>query len=431
MTAPVEPVSLDRAQAQRAQSRRHSRRWLPRSFYARAALILIVPIVVIQLAVAVMFLQRHYEDVTVQMTTNMAREVTLARARPDLASDLGISIDTGFVPDRIRTWDLSGRAMREQFKDLFPELNAVDLRHDGRNVRLGFRDGTRIAFDRSNVSAANPHQLLVLMVGTAVLMTLISFLFMRGQIRPIRRLANAAEAFGRGQDVSYWPSGATEVRAAGTAFLDMRARIERHIDQRTLLLSGVSHDLRTPLTRMKLELSMMDAPEAADLMNDVGAMERIIDTFLDFAREDSADRRDKVNALDLLCEAVDMADPDGGVTVTGPPVRADLFPDGIRRALSNLVGNALRYGEKVRASLVAGETTLTFVIEDDGPGIPEDMREAATRPFARLDPARSNTDGNVGLGLAIALDVARAHGGSLRLGRSEMGGLKAEIVVPV
>ncbi|SFJ59934.1 two-component system, OmpR family, osmolarity sensor histidine kinase EnvZ [Jannaschia pohangensis] len=406
------------------------RRWLPRSFYARAALILIVPIITLQLAVAVMFLQRHYEGVTVQMTSNMSREINLVRSDPRLAPDLGIQLVPAPTETRVRFWDLSGRAMREQMDLLFPDLATVDLLTTRKVVMIGFEDGTGMAFARSNVSAANPHQLLVLMMATALLMTAVSFLFMRGQIRPIRRLARAAEAFGRGDVAEFRPSGATEVRAAGTAFLEMRNRIERHIEQRTLLLSGVSHDLRTPLTRMKLELSMMDAPEAGDLTRDVEAMERIIDTFLDFARDSANDALAEVDLTALLQEVVDMAAPGAGLTVAGPSVRIRVYPDGIRRAVANLVKNAQRYGTVVRVTVDAGDSAVVIAVEDDGPGIPIGQREAAMRPFARLDSARSNTAGNVGLGLSIVRDVARAHGGALRLANSDLGGLSAQIVLP-
>lgn len=412
------------------QLRHASRRWLPRSFYARAALILILPIIVLQLAVALMFLQRHYEDVTVQMTSNLARSISLVRDRPELGRALGIEATAPPSEMRLRFWDLSARAMRERLMTRFDDLVAVDTVTERKRVILGFADGTGLRVERSDVSASNPHQLLVLMMVTAVLMTAVSFLFMRGQIRPIRRLATAAEAFGRGQSAPYRPAGATEVRAAGTAFLDMRHRIERHIEQRTLLLSGVSHDLRTPLTRMKLELSMMDGAEAAALGEDVAAMERIIDTFLDFARESATDERTPTDLLPLLQEVVDQAAPGAGLSVDGPSVRVDLYPESVRRAVSNLVTNARRYGHGMRIWVHPSDTTVVIGVEDDGPGIPEADRAAATRPFARLETARSNTSGNVGLGLSIVRDVARAHGGSLRLGTSDLGGLKAEIVIP-
>lgn len=397
----------------------------------RAALILILPVVVLQLAVAVMFLQRHYEDVTTQMTSNMSREIALVRADPAQADALGIAWVTPPSRMRIRFWDLSARAMHEQLRADIPDLSTVDTESTDKAVELGFADGTGMRFGRERVSASNPHQLLVLMVGTALLMTAVSFLFMRGQIRPIRRLARAAEAFGRGQGAAgYRPSGATEVRAAGMAFLDMRARIERHLEQRTLLLSGVSHDLRTPLTRMKLELSMMGGQEAVDLSADVASMERIIDTFLDFARESATDERARVALRALVEEAVATAAPGSGVPVDGAEVEADLFPDGMSRAVANLVKNAMRYGTTVRVGVSASQTAVVVAVEDDGPGIPAQRREEAMRPFSRLDPARTVTGGNVGLGLSIARDVARAHGGALRLGVSELGGLKAEMVIP-
>ncbi|MEM7724545.1 MAG: ATP-binding protein [Pseudomonadota bacterium] len=426
MSITSDPVA-DLAAARRALSRK----WLPRSFYARAALILIVPILTIQLAVAVMFLQRHYEDVTIQMTTNLSREIALLRDQPDLAGPLDIALDYGPVEPYVRWWDLSGRAMQERLRDVFPNLIAVNVSGVRKTIQLEFADGMRMIFPRSNVSAANPHQLLVLMVATALVMTALSMLFMRGQIRPISRLANAAEAFGRGETKAYKPSGAREVRAAGTAFLEMRARIERHIEQRTLLLSGVSHDLRTPLTRMRLELSMMEGDEVAALERDVAAMERIIDTFLDFAREGATDTRRPVGLRDLLEDAVALGAPEAEIEIDAPEAQVTLYPDGMGRAVANLVGNALRYGSTARVWATISEATLVIAVEDDGPGIPEAHRADAVRPFARLETARSNTAGNVGLGLSIVRDVARSHGGSLRLGQSDLGGLKAEIVVPL
>ncbi|MEM7710710.1 MAG: ATP-binding protein [Pseudomonadota bacterium] len=408
-----------------------SRRWLPRSFYTRAAMILIVPILTIQLAVAVMFLQRHYEDVTIQMTTNLSREIALLRERPDLARPLDILLDEGTVEPYVRWWDLAGRAMHERLAESFTDLEAINVSGIRKTIQLGFDDGTRMVFPRASVSAANPHQLLVLMVLTSLLMTALSMLFMRKQIRPISRLADAAQAFGRGEARPFKPSGATEVRAAGTAFLDMRARIERHIEQRTSLLSGVSHDLRTPLTRMRLELSMMEGEEVAALERDVVSMERIIDTFLDFAREGATDARRAVPLRTLIEDAVDLGAPNAAVGIDAPDTSVTLYADGMLRAVANLLGNALRYGDEAQVTAIVSDATLVIAVEDDGPGIPTGDHADVVRPFARLDKARSNTAGNVGLGLAIVRDVARSHGGTLRLGRSEMGGLKAEIVVPL
>jgi two-component system osmolarity sensor histidine kinase EnvZ len=290
--------------------------------------------------------------------------------------------------------------------------------------------------------ARNPHQLLVLMVVVSLVLTLISFLFLKNQIRPIRQLAEAAQDFGRGRSTGYRPTGASEVRLAGSAFLDMRHRIERHIEQRTLMLSGVSHDLRTPLTRLKLGLSMLDSEEDAEAMKreveamkrDVGDMERMLDAFLDFARTSALDDPAVVDAASFAREAVADAVRGGGEAVFAGAEgggRISLRPVAVRRALDNLIGNALRYGSRAEVSVSVMDRSVRFTVEDDGPGIPPGQRELALRPFQRLDTARNQNLGTgVGLGLAIAADIARQHGGILRLGESaRLGGLRADLVI--
>jgi two-component system osmolarity sensor histidine kinase EnvZ len=266
-------------------------------------------------------------------------------------------------------------------------------------------------------------------------MTLIAFVYLRNQLRPITRLAHAAESFGRGQSVTYKPSGALEVRAAGRAFLNMRARIERHIEQRTMMLSGVRHDLRTPITRLRLGLSLLDQDDREPLERDVEEMQRLIDAFLDFARGDSQDGdAEPTDPIDLVNTIVDDAKR-GGQAVR--LVKSDgqgqlpLRPKALRRALENLIGNAVRYGTTCQVSVALTERSLRISVEDDGPGIPADARDRALRPFVRLDPARNQDRGSgVGLGLAISADIAKAHGGVLRLGESaSLGGLKAEIII--
>ena len=251
---------------------------LPRGFYGRAALILIVPIIGIQFVVSVMFIQRHFEGVTRQMATNIAFDSALiidglngaasdeeiARHLQAVARPLGYEVtpDESGGPsfDVIPFTDLTGTSVATELHRGIPALISVDLGTDRFvTMHVETRHGPyRITFHRERVSASNPHQLLVLMIVTSIFMTLIAFIFLRNQIRPIRRLARAAEAFGKGRTVPFHVSGATEVRAAGQAFLNMRDRIERQIEQRTLMLSGVSHDLRSPLTRLKLGLSLAD-----------------------------------------------------------------------------------------------------------------------------------------------------------------------------
>jgi len=431
------------------------KRYMPRSLYGRAALILILPVVAVQLVVSVVFIKRHLEDVTTQMTLTMVRELEMIAGQTASAPDqqamlrqmapyletLQIEVrfvDPGEVPDedRLRWYDFSGRVVSATLRAAMPGMLA-GIYPDNRQVLVYFDTQfgpAEVSFGRRRVSAAAPHQLIVTMVFFGFLMTVIAFLYMRNQLRPITRLADAAQAFGRGNTVSYWPSGATEVRVAGSAFLDMRARIERHIEQRTMMLSGVSHDLRTPLTRLKLGLAMMDEDEAAPLLGDVQEMERMLEEFLDFSRDASEGESEPVDPIALVARIAEDARRAGrpvGLGEMNGEGSVMLRPTAIRRAIENLLGNAMRYGSRAEMSVALTDKSLRIRIEDDGPGIPAEKRNEAVKPFFRLDPARNqNHGGGVGLGLAIVADIARAHGGALRLGESErLGGLQADIVI--
>jgi two-component system osmolarity sensor histidine kinase EnvZ len=445
-------------------------RWLkqmmPRGLYGRAALILIVPVISIQLVVSVVFIQRHFERVTVQMTGSVARELRLlgdlaeAAPEPDLAeramqamaAPLGLRLalpggDDTLAEGQFRRdfTDLTGIVVISTLRANLERVEAVDLTADpGVSLRLATDKGPMLVeFARARVSASNPHQLLVLMLAVGLFMTLIAFLFLRNQLRPIKRLARAAEEFGKGRVVPYRVSGATEVRSAGSAFLHMRARIERHIEQRTLMLSGVSHDLRTPLTRLRLGLSMLPRDretedEIAAMERDVDEMNKLVDAFLDFAREGAlTGDPETLDPCAFVADVVADAQRAGqAVTLAECPVQGvaetTFRPDALRRALENLIGNAVRYGKRAEVSVRLTTNELHICVEDDGPGIPPDQRAEALKPFARLDPARNQDRGQgVGLGLSIAADILRGHGGGLRLGQSEaLGGLRAEMVLP-
>jgi two-component system osmolarity sensor histidine kinase EnvZ len=278
--------------------------------------------------------------------------------------------------------------------------------------------------------------LFVYTIFFGILLSFIASIYLRNQLRPIKRLARAAEAFGRGRHEPFSPTGAVEVRAAGSAFVDMRNRIERHIEQRTLMLSGVSHDLRTPLTRMRLGLSMLDEDDAEPLLRDVEDMQGMLDEFLSFAKGAAEGDPESVDPHSFVTQIVTEAQR-AGRDVTLMPSEGDgqgvvsLRKVAMTRALDNLISNAVRYGGRAEVSLMFTDKTLRIRVEDDGPGIPEAQREDATRPFTRLDPARNQDRGSgVGLGLAITTDVARAHGGVLRLSESaKLGGLRADIVI--
>jgi two-component system, OmpR family, osmolarity sensor histidine kinase EnvZ len=430
-------------------------RILPRGLYWRAALILLVPIVTIQLVVSTAFIQRHYEGVTRQMTNGVAIDLQFllaeieaagsAEAAMALAGPLGEALEvtltipagpTAPTEDRFRFLDLSGQVIVETLRDRLPGLVVADVADPERVVNLLFETSVgpvQAELSRRRMSATNPHQLLVLMVFTSLLMTLVAFLFMRNQLRPITKLAAAAEDFGKGRTVPYKPRGALEVRAAGRAFLDMRARIERQIEQRTLMLSGVSHDLRTPLTRLRLGLSLMpEDPEVAALQEDVQQMQRMVDEFLAFVRGDAMEGTEPTDAVALVEAVIARAGPTVHLAaVEGEAQPVEMRPQAVARAVENLITNAERFGRTVEVRLDFMDRILRVTVEDDGPGIPEDQREEALRPFTRLEEGRNpNMGGGVGLGLSIAADIALSHGGSLRLSESvRLGGLRADLVI--
>ncbi len=431
------------------------KRYAPKSLYGRATLILLLPVVTLQVVVSVVFIQRLFEDVTEQMTGNMTVELgylrQLVEDAPDLAAaEAALARVSGalrieaILPDPSpvagasrHPVDLSGRLVIRTLSRRLPGVSGVDLTRDDDlvDVTVATSKGPLgLAFDRDRVSAQNPHQLLVIMAATALLFTFVAYVFLKNQLRPIRRLAHAASAFGRGRSVPYRLAGATEVRQAGAAFLEMRQRLERQIEQRTTMLSGVSHDLRTPLTRLSLGLEMIDDPEAEALRADVTEMRRMLDAFLDFAREGALDEPEPTDPADLIADLAGKTRRGGGDLEVGVLPRAGpvtMRPLAVSRALDNLVTNGFRYGRRCALSLVVTEKTVIFVVEDDGPGIAREDRDDAMRAFTRLDAARNQDRGaGVGLGLAIARDVARQHGGTLRLDRSErLGGLKAELIL--
>ena len=425
---------------------------MPKRLYFRAALILVFPVVFLQLIVSIVFIQRHFEGVTVQMTRTVAAELDLitevieregAVAAQQISRSLGISMsivaqDTKFVQRR-RVYDLTGLVVRRELLAL-PEILTVDL-PDNKKVKARIKSGEEyfdLQFSRRRVSASNPHQLIVYLVVFGAFFTIIAFFYLRNQLRPITRLADAAEAFGHGENVNYNPSGALEVRAAGQAFLDMRERIQRHLKQRTMILSGVSHDLRTPITRLKLGLSLLPKEQREPLEKDVEDMNLLLNEFLDFAKfENETDVPAEDTNPSLLVDDLieNFSRTDVKIETIGEFAKTTfkLKPFAIKRALENLINNANRYGKQILIEKKIEDNFLILSVHDDGPGIDESLHDEVLQPFTRLDPSRNQNKGSgVGLGLPIAKEIAEGHGGVLRLSRSShLNGLCVSLIIPV
>ena len=426
--------------------------YMPKRLYYRAALILVFPVVFLQLIVSIVFIQRHFEGVTVQMTRTVAAELDLitevierdgAVAAQQIARSLGMSMsivsqETNFL-ERRRIYDLTGLVVRRELLSL-PEILNVDL-PDNKKVNARIKSGQEyfdLQFSRRRVSASNPHQLIVYLLVFGAFFTVIAFFYLRNQLRPITRLADAAEAFGLGENVPYDPSGALEVRAAGQAFLDMRERIQRHLKQRTMILSGVSHDLRTPLTRLKLGLSFLPEKQREPLEKDVEDMNLLLNEFLDFAKQDNETDlpTEDINPTVLVNELIENFRRTGIQIESIGEIGNNLFklkPFPIKRALENLINNADRYGKKILIEKKIENNFLIFSVHDDGPGIDEAHYDEVLQPFTRLDPSRNQNRGSgVGLGLPIAKEIAEGQGGSLKLSKSDiLSGLNAALIIPI
>ncbi|MDC0487235.1 ATP-binding protein [Amylibacter sp.] len=434
--------------------------YLPKSLLGRSILILAIPILLIQAIITVIFIDRLYGDVTISKTSDIARELNFILNSEIIENDsyplkfihekaqpLSITVNIDADPKETKfehtLFDISGRYLIKALKSQVVGLKSIDLRSDETKVKLIVnRDNINfiISLSRRRATAENPHQLLVAGFLASCFFIGIAVLFLKNQVRPIRILAKSAESFGKGEKISFSPSGATEVRQAGHAFISMRARIERHLEQRTAMLSGVSHDLRTPLTRMKLSISLMEKDDLLDdLQGDVKEMEDILNEFLAFSRGDSGEEFSIVDPKKLIKTLIkERKRLNHNVSLNLDNIGSDKIKFkckalAISRAINNLLSNAAKHSEKTIVSVKSTSDTISFIVEDSGKGIPKDLRQKAIRPFERLDTSRNQNKGiGAGLGLAIVSDIARSHGGKLILNHSnDLGGLRAEIQIPL
>ena len=428
---------------------------MPKGLYARSLIIIITPVVLLQSVIAYVFMERHWQLVTQRLSAAVTADVsalidihesypqdrsgeTLARiAAERLGLDIEILPGAGLPPPGPKPFfSLLDEALSDEIRRQIGRPFWIDTvgRSSLIEIRVAMADGAlRVLARRSQAYASNSHIFLVWMVGTSLILLAVAILFLRNQIRPIQKLAVAAEDFGRGRDVEFRPRGAREVRQAGHAFVEMKRRIERAIEQRTAMLNGVSHDLRTILTRFRLSLALAGQnPDIDDMKRDVDEMGRMLEGYLAFARGDTGEQAVPTDLGVLLLELKGDADRSGHDTtlaIEGDPivtVRADAF----RRLVSNLVSNAARHGEQIAIAAHHESRWLTLTVDDDGPGIPPENREEVFRPFVRLDEARNQDEGGSGLGLAIARDIARSHGGDVTLGDSPLGGVRASVRLP-
>ncbi len=435
---------------------RRLRHYLPTGLYVRSLLIIIIPMVLLQSVVAAVFMERHWQMVTQRLSMAVTRDIAaiiqiietypqdtdyseVTRiARDQLGLQISVEPDGELPPPRIKPFfsildgilsdELTDQIKRPFWIDTVGDSNLVEIR-----VKLADKI-LRVLARRSQTYASNTHIFIVWMVGASLVLIGISILFLRGQIRPIQALAAAAESFGKGQKAdNFYPRGADEVRRAGLAFILMRERIERQIEQRTAMLTGVSHDLRTILTRFKLQLALAgDHPDLQGLNEDINDMQSMLEAYMAFARTEVEEDVGELKLSDLF----EKLEPDFTLngknlaySIEGEDV-ISVRPNAFTRLVTNLASNARRYANTLKIDAKHSAKWLTVTFDDDGPGIPEKNREDVFKPFFRLDEARNLDASGTGLGLAIARDIARSHGGNVTLGDSPLGGLRATIRVP-
>jgi len=443
------------------------KRFLPQTLFFRSILILIVPIVLIQVIVTTIFFDRHWSKVTSRLAFAVAGEISLLVssmeqgdgsediAHKNLVDAMANKLDLlatfepeATLPDSFPQKNASGISWAAMIKETLdrelgeqlsvPYIINVDFKEKWVSVRVQLTQGVfNIDIPQRRLFSSTTYIFLLWMFAASTVLLIIAVLFMRNQIRPIRRLAIAAEHFGRGREVrNFKTEGAKEVRQAGQAFVEMKERIQRQISQRTEMLAGVSHDLRTPLTRLKLQVAMMgDSPDIYEMKKDIMDMEKMIDGYLNFVRGGGREKSARTSLESLLHDVTFAAKRLGcGVDLNLNELSFTpmLRPVAFKRCLTNIISNAMKYSTYIWITLEKNsEKEVEIIIEDDGPGIDEDKLDDVFRPFYRVDSSRNQETGGVGLGLPIAMDIVHAHGGEIWLQKSPRGGLAVHISLPI
>ena len=423
---------------------------LPKGLYSRSLLIIIVPVVVLQGILTFVFLDRHWQLVTRKLSSAVASEIATS---VDVAPSLGLNkvvelskkfydAEVNYIPNKKiinnppKPINLVENTLSKELSKNMNNSFWVDAHTYEKRVivQIEKKEGIyEFIIPRRNVYATNSHIFLVWMVISSLLLVSVAVIFMRQQIKPIEKLSKAAQQFGLGKKMeNFKPSGATEVRRAAEAYLKMQERIERFIEQRTLMLAGVSHDLRTPLTRLKLQIEMLsDDKTNIELLSDVNEMQKMLENYLDFAEDVTREKATKTDLKKMINEIIDSESAKSKTIEfnikNDEPIFFECRTIAMKRCITNLLNNACSYGDRVRIALEKKKDVIDISIEDNGPGIDKSDYDKAIKPFIRLDSSRNQNIPGSGLGLSISQDITSNHGGKLIMSKSNLGGLKVQL----
>lgn len=434
-------------------------KFLPRTLFFRTMLLIFVPLIVVQIVSVVMFFDGSWSRMGRRLSENLASDMKfiidigtqepsrIAALQKMSAETFDMDMEYYSNQDKHQVMNKAGKGSKLIIGYLEEALNN-SFGPDTTSIYLGKEDKDLLVFvdtesglykfttSRKKIFSSSIFMFVVWMAGTSILLFLVAVLFLRIQVRSIARLAEVAEDFGKGIDnKDFKPSGSSEVRKASIAFIKMKERIQRQISERTQMLAGVSHDLRTPLTRMKLQVTMLpDNEDKKDFLSDIDEMEKMLDGYLSFVSGEGGEKSSFVDMNEMILSIINKFRNKKALIrySTNDQVSAIQGREqALKRAVTNIIANAFRYGKTIAVKLESNNKKLNLMIEDDGPGIPQDKRDDVFKAFYRLENSRNKETGGVGLGLSIAKDIITSHGGTIELGDSELGGLKVLISIPL